>query len=90
MFHLPHQTKGEKSFSCDIKILTANDRGNLAARFLLQECQGCHLPADDDTKSLFMVVQKQENHVHGQVSIAIDCQQPYSFRNNKKIAIYTK
>ena len=52
-------------------IVTANGRGDLATRLLLQECQSCHLPADDDTQPLPVALQEQEDHVHGQVSLQI-------------------
>ena len=49
--------------------MTANGRGDLATRLLLQECQSRHLPADDDPQPLPVALQEQEDHVHGQVSL---------------------
>ena len=47
---------------------TANIRGNLETGFIFQEREGCHISADDYSESLLMVVQEQEDNVHGQVS----------------------
>ena len=47
---------------------TANIRGNLETGFIFQEREGCHISEDDYSESLLMVVQEQEDNVHGQVS----------------------
>ena len=41
---------------------------NLASRLFLQECQRRHIPDDDDTEPLHLVVERQDHPIHGQVS----------------------
>ena len=44
---------------------------DLAPRFFFQECQTSDVSNDDDSKSLRLALQGQDNTLHGQVSLAL-------------------